>query len=115
MVAFGAIAVWVPVVAFVFAFRLSMEYEVFLLSPIEEWYDECGNNDDRRQRPSALRDDHHLGGCARRLELVTSGSTPPAVAEMPAGRDLDRDDRRNREAAWRARRILKSRRSKLAP
>jgi RND superfamily putative drug exporter len=46
MVAFGAIEVWVPVVAFVFAFRLSMEYEVFLLSPIEEWYDECGNNDD---------------------------------------------------------------------
>jgi RND superfamily putative drug exporter len=37
MVAFGAIEVWVPVVVFVFAFRLSMEYEVFLLSPIKEW------------------------------------------------------------------------------
>jgi hypothetical protein len=23
-----------------------MEYEVFLLSPINEWYDECGNNVD---------------------------------------------------------------------
>jgi RND superfamily putative drug exporter len=34
MVAFGAIEVWVPVVVFVFAFGLSMDY------------DECGNNDD---------------------------------------------------------------------
>src|SRR4051794_18868612 len=41
MVAFGAIEVLVPVVVFVFASRLSMEYEVFLLSPIEEWYHEC--------------------------------------------------------------------------
>jgi RND superfamily putative drug exporter len=46
MVAFGAIEVWVPVVVFVFAFGLSMDYEVFLLSRIKECYDECGNNDD---------------------------------------------------------------------
>ena len=41
--AFGAIEVWVPVVVFVFAFGLSMDYEVFLLSRIKECYDECGD------------------------------------------------------------------------
>jgi putative drug exporter of the RND superfamily len=41
---FGAIEVWVPVVVFVFAFGLSMDYEVFLLSRIKECYDECGNS-----------------------------------------------------------------------
>jgi putative drug exporter of the RND superfamily len=43
--AFGAIEVWVPVVVFVFAFGLSMDYEVFLLSRIKECYDECRDND----------------------------------------------------------------------
>jgi putative drug exporter of the RND superfamily len=41
---FGAIEVWVPVVVFVFAFGLSMDYEVFLLSRIKECYDDCGNS-----------------------------------------------------------------------
>ena len=44
--AFGAIEVWAPVVVFVFAFGLSMDYEVFLLSRIKEHYDETGDNDD---------------------------------------------------------------------
>jgi RND superfamily putative drug exporter len=42
--AFGAIELWVPIVVFVFAFGLSMDYEVFLLSRIKECYDECGDN-----------------------------------------------------------------------
>jgi RND superfamily putative drug exporter len=42
---FGAIEVWVPIVVFVFAFGLSMDYEVFLLSRIKECYVECGNSD----------------------------------------------------------------------
>jgi RND superfamily putative drug exporter len=41
--AFGAIELWVPVVVFVFAFGLSMDYEVFLLSRIKEAYDESGD------------------------------------------------------------------------
>ena len=41
--AFGAIEVWVPVIVFVFAFGLSMDYEVFLLSRIKECYDEGGD------------------------------------------------------------------------
>jgi RND superfamily putative drug exporter len=43
--AFGAIEIWVPIVVFVFAFGLSMDYEVFLLSRIKECYDECGDSD----------------------------------------------------------------------
>lgn len=41
--AFGAVELCVPVVVFVFAFGLSMDYEVFLLSRIKEAYDECGD------------------------------------------------------------------------
>ena len=41
--AFGAIELWVPVIVFAFAFGLSMDYEVFLLSRIKECYDECGD------------------------------------------------------------------------
>jgi RND superfamily putative drug exporter len=43
--AFGAIELWVPVLVFVFAFGLSMDYEVFLLSRIKEAYDESGDTD----------------------------------------------------------------------
>jgi RND superfamily putative drug exporter len=43
--AFGAIEAWVPVVVFVFAFGLSMDYEVFLLARIKECYEECRDND----------------------------------------------------------------------
>src|SRR5260370_6592127 len=39
--AFGAIEAWIPVIVFAFAFVLSMDYEVFLLSRIKECHDEC--------------------------------------------------------------------------
>ena len=42
---YGAVELWVPIVVFVFAFGLSMDYEVFLLSRIKECYDDCGDND----------------------------------------------------------------------
>jgi RND superfamily putative drug exporter len=44
--AFGAIEAWAPVIIFTFAFGLSMDYEVFLLSRIKEAYDETGNTSD---------------------------------------------------------------------
>jgi putative drug exporter of the RND superfamily len=44
--AFGTIEIWVPIVVFAFAFGLSMDYEIFLLSRIKERYDECGDNDE---------------------------------------------------------------------
>jgi RND superfamily putative drug exporter len=43
--AFGVVEAWAPVVIFTFAFGLSMDYEVFLLSRIKEAYDECGDSD----------------------------------------------------------------------
>jgi putative drug exporter of the RND superfamily len=41
----GMIDITVPVLIFVFAFGLSMDYEVFLLSRIKEAWDETGDND----------------------------------------------------------------------
>jgi RND superfamily putative drug exporter len=41
----GALETWVPVVVFSFAFGLSMDYEVFLLSRIKELYDSGLPND----------------------------------------------------------------------
>jgi RND superfamily putative drug exporter len=38
--AFGAIEAWIPVIVFAFAFGLSMDYEVFLLSRIKECHDQ---------------------------------------------------------------------------
>ena len=42
----GALETWVPVIVFAFAFGLSMDYEVFLLSRIKELYDSGLSNDD---------------------------------------------------------------------
>jgi len=42
----GAIETFIPLIVFVFAFGLSMDYEVFLLSRIKEIYDETGDNDE---------------------------------------------------------------------
>jgi len=39
----GAIAIWVPLMAFAFLFGLSMDYEVFLLSRMREEYDATGS------------------------------------------------------------------------
>ncbi len=41
----GALDTVVPLVIFVFAFGLSMDYEVFLLSRVKEIYDDTGDND----------------------------------------------------------------------
>ena len=41
----GALDLWMPVLIFIFAFGLSMDYEVFLLSRIKEVHDETGDND----------------------------------------------------------------------
>jgi RND superfamily putative drug exporter len=41
----GALDLIMPVIVFVFAFGLSMDYEVFMLARIKEAYDESGDND----------------------------------------------------------------------
>jgi RND superfamily putative drug exporter len=60
---FGAIEAWVPVVVFVFAFGLSMDYEVFLLSRIKERYDQTGDSD------AAV-----AGGLQRSGRIITSAA-----------------------------------------
>jgi putative drug exporter of the RND superfamily len=40
----GALDLWMPVLVLIFAFGLSMDYGVFLLSRIKEVYDETGDN-----------------------------------------------------------------------
>jgi RND superfamily putative drug exporter len=42
----GALETWVPVIVFAFAFGLSMDYEVFLLSRVKELYDSGLSNDE---------------------------------------------------------------------
>src|SRR5207344_1918627 len=44
--AFCAIEAWAPVIIFTFAFGLSMDYEVFLLSRIKEAHDEGASTND---------------------------------------------------------------------
>ena len=41
----GSIDLWLPTIIFLFAFGLSMDYEVFLLGRIKEIHDRTGNND----------------------------------------------------------------------
>jgi RND superfamily putative drug exporter len=60
----GMVDITVPVLVFVFAFGLSMDYEVFLLSRIKEAWDQTGDND----RAVAL-------GLQRSGRIVTSAAT----------------------------------------
>jgi hypothetical protein len=61
---------WVPVLVFVFAFGLSMDYEVFLLSRIKELVDEGHDSDTAvALGPAAQRPHHHVGGAAARHRL----------------------------------------------
>ncbi|MGI9612506.1 MAG: MMPL family transporter, partial [Acidimicrobiales bacterium] len=41
----GSIDLWLPTIIFLFAFGLSMDYEVFLLGRIKEVHDRTGDND----------------------------------------------------------------------
>jgi RND superfamily putative drug exporter len=41
----GALDLWMPILILIFAFGLSMDYEVFLLSRIKEVHDETGDSD----------------------------------------------------------------------
>jgi RND superfamily putative drug exporter len=41
----GALDLWMPILILIFAFGLSMDYEVFLLSRIKEVHDHTGDND----------------------------------------------------------------------
>ena len=66
--AIGAIEAWVPVIVFTFAFGLSMDYEVFLLSRIKEAYDECG--DTNRAVADGLQRSGRIITCAALLIMI---------------------------------------------
>jgi len=59
----GAIALWVPLMAFAFLYGLSMDYEVFLLARMREEYDATGST------PTAI-----VQGLGRVGRLVTSAA-----------------------------------------
>ncbi|HEV2920508.1 MAG TPA: MMPL family transporter, partial [Actinomycetota bacterium] len=59
----GAVAIWVPLMAFAFLFGLSMDYEVFLLARMREEYDATGST------PTAI-----VQGLGRVGRLVTSAA-----------------------------------------
>jgi len=59
----GAIAIWVPLMAFAFLYGLSMDYEVFLLARMREEYDATGST------PTAI-----VQGLGRIGRLVTSAA-----------------------------------------
>jgi RND superfamily putative drug exporter len=59
----GAIAIWVPLMAFAFLYGLSMDYEVFLLARMREEYDATGST------PTAI-----VQGLGRVGRLVTSAA-----------------------------------------
>jgi putative drug exporter of the RND superfamily len=62
--AFGAIEAWAPVIIFTFAFGLSMDYEVFLLSRIKEAHDEG----------AATTSDAVANGLQRSGRIITSAA-----------------------------------------
>jgi putative drug exporter of the RND superfamily len=76
----GAIAMWVPLMAFAFLYGLSMDYEVFLLARMREVYDATGSTD------TAI-----VQGLGRVGRLVTSAALILflAFASMAAVPELD--------------------------
>ena len=76
----GAIAMWVPLMAFAFLYGLSMDYEVFLLARMREEYDATGST------PTAI-----VQGLGRVGRLVTSAALILflAFASMAAVPELD--------------------------
>ncbi len=66
----GVLDLSMPVLILIFAFGLSMDYEVFLLSRIKEVHDrDRRQRPRRRRRPATQRQDHHLRGAAHRHRL----------------------------------------------
>jgi putative drug exporter of the RND superfamily len=76
----GAIAMWVPLMAFAFLYGLSMDYEVFLLARMREEYDGTGST------PAAI-----VQGLGRVGRLVTSAALILflAFASMASVPELD--------------------------
>ena len=70
----GAITLWVPLAVFALLFGLSMDYEVFILTRINEEYEQAGD-----VRPAVIRGIGHTG------RLVTSGALILCLAFIALG------------------------------
>ena len=84
----GALDLWMPVLILIFAFGLSMDYEVFLLSRIKEVHDETGDNDLAvAVGPAAHRPHHHLGRAAhrRRVRRLRRPARSSAIKQLGVG------------------------------
>jgi putative drug exporter of the RND superfamily len=68
----GAIETWVPVLVFAFAFGLSMDYEVFLLSRVKELYD-AGHRNDEAVRLGLQRSGRIITSAALLIVIVFAG------------------------------------------
>ena len=71
----GALETWVPVIVFAFAFGLSMDYEVFLLSRIKELYD-SGMPNDKAVEVGLQRSGRIITSAALLVFIVFLGFTP---------------------------------------
>jgi RND superfamily putative drug exporter len=68
----GVIETWLPVLVFAFAFGLSMDYEVFLLSRIKELYD-SGRSNDESVRVGLQRSGRIISSAALLMVIVFLG------------------------------------------
>jgi len=68
----GALETWIPVIVFVFAFGLSMDYEVFLLSRVKELYD-AGYPNDRAVELGLQRSGRIITSAALLVFIVFTG------------------------------------------
>ena len=77
----GALDLIMPVVVFVFAFGLSMDYEVFMLARIKEAYDESGDND-RAVALGLQRSGKIITSAALLIVIVFAGFTTGEIVAM---------------------------------
>jgi RND superfamily putative drug exporter len=80
----GHLEIWVPVLVFVFAFGLSMDYEVFMLSRIKEQYD-FGVGNDRSVELGLQRSGRIVTSAALLIIVIFGGFV---AGEMPGIKSL---------------------------
>jgi len=111
----GALDLLMPVLILIFAFGLSMDYEVFLLSRIKEVRRNRKQRPRRRRRPAAQRPHHHIRRAAHRhrLRRLRRWGGPRHQAARRRARDRRPRRRHHRANPARARHDETPRRAQL--
>ena len=91
----GSLDLVMPLIVFVFAFGLSMDYEVFLLSRIQEAWDETGDND-RAVAVGLQRSGRIITSAALLIVIVFAGFADRRDRGHEAARPGPRARRRDR-------------------